>query len=69
MDVIVFVCYKDLPQPKVTLHSSTLLLYEIFQRAINISLIKEGSPEKKGKAEQPFWYSSKFPCHVNFKLK
>ena len=36
MDVIVFVCYKDLPQPKVTLHSSTLLLYEIFQRAINM---------------------------------
>ena len=69
MDVIVFVYYKGLPQPKVTPNSSSLLLYEIFQRAINISLINEGSPEKKGKAEQPFWYSSKFPCHVNFKLK
>ena len=36
MDVIVFVCYKGLPQPKVTPNSSSLLLYEIFQRAINI---------------------------------
>ena len=36
MDVIVFVCYKGLPQPKVTPNSSSLLLYEIFQRAINM---------------------------------
>ena len=34
MDVIVFVCYKDLPQPKVTPNSSSLILYEIFHSSI-----------------------------------